>query len=234
VVILANQPLVPGLPLTVAGSPPHTPITTSDVNSLNTAISQVAALFTDGGVITADRASAVAAAGGGVASGSPGSMFTSDGLHFNSLGHALSAQVILGMIRSAPLPTRARYGPGGLVMRQLNGPLEPALSAGWSIVAQTWASGWFGKDRAGNTQLRATLVKSSAGVLGETVLSLPAGYIPGIQVIVPGFSWASGYASVSNTGLISAEPTTVVQWFAGDPTTELDIYASWPADGAGF
>ena len=233
-VTLANQPLVPGLPLAVAGSPPHTPITTSDVNSLNTAIANVAALLTDGGVIVADRASAFAAAGGNVAYTSPGSMYVSDGLHFNAAGHAESALVILGAIRSAPLPGYARYGPGGLVMRQLNGPGEPALSAGWSIVSQPWASGWFGKDRSGCTQLRATLVKSGAGVLGETVFSLPAGYIPGIQVIVPGFSWASGYASVSNTGLISAEPTAVVQWFAGDPTTELDVYASWPADGAGF
>lgn len=232
VVILANQPAIPGLPLAVGGAA-HTPITSGDVTSLNTAISQVAALFTDGNVIVADRAAAAANAGGNVVYTSPNSMYGSDNLHFNSNGHGMSASVIAGAIRSAPVPSYARYGPMGLVMRQFNGPLEPALAANWSIVAQTWASGWFGKDRAGNTQLRATLVKNAAGVLAEVIFTLPPGYRPSAQVIVPGFSWAGGYASVSNTGLLAPEPNGTVGWFAGDPTTELDLYASWPADCAG-
>lgn len=231
-VVLVNQPAISGLPLAVTGAP-HTPITSTDVTALNTAITAVAALFTDGSVVVADRAAAFAAVSGNVATGSPGSLYLSDGLHFNTNGHGLTAQVIESAIRSAALPSPARFGPGGIVMRQFNGPLEPALSSGWSIVVQTWSSGWFGKDRDGNTVTRATLVKSSAGVLGETIATYPPGYQPAVQDIVPGFSWASGYASVSNTGLLAAEPSGALQWFAGDPTTELDAYLSWYADGQG-
>jgi hypothetical protein len=231
-VALVNQPAFPALPLTVGGAA-HTPVTSSDVTSLNTAIAAVAAAFTDGNVVVADIATAFAGAGGNVAYTSPNSLYVSDNFHPNAAGNALTALTVRDAIRSAPLPSAARFGPTGIVMRQLNGPLEPALSAGWSIVAQAWASGWFGKDRAGNTVVRLTLQKSSAGVAGEVICTLPPGYQPGIQVIVPGFSWGAAYASVSNDGLLAIEPNQQLQWFTGDPTTELDVAVSWYADGVG-
>jgi hypothetical protein len=230
VVALVNHPAIPGLPWTVGGAP-HTPVTSGDVTALNAAIAAVAASFTDGNVVVADIASAFASAGGNVGYTSPGSLYVSDNGHPNAAGHALIAQTVLAALRAAPAMADP-LTPMGLVMRQLNGSLEPPLSAGWSLHSNGTALGWFGKDRAGNCVLRATLQKSSAGTPGETVFTLPPGHQPSGEVIIEGTAWVSGYAS-SNPARMAVQASGAVQWLSGDPTTELDVYASWQADGLG-
>ena len=231
VTVLCTQPAAPSLPLTISDGA-HSPVTSTDVTSLNSATTALAAEFTDGNVVIADVASYFADAAGNVAYTSPGSLYYSDNLHPNSAGHGVIAQCIRDAIRSAPLPGAARTAPLGLVMRQVNGPLEPALSADWSLAGSP-QYGYFTKDRSGRVTLNIKVAKSTSGSAGEAILTVPPGYNPEQGIFVMGAaSWASGYASVS-PGLLNIAANGQVQWYSGDPTTEYDIYAAWQAGGEG-
>jgi len=228
--VLVNQPAAPCLPLTISGAA-HSPVTGSDVTSLNAAIAALGAEFTDGNVVVADIATAFANAGGNVAYTSPGSLYYSDNLHPNALGHGLIAATVRDAIRSAAAPGIARFGPLGLVMRQINGQLEPALSENWSIGGGGY--GYFTKDRSGRVTLNAKLVRSGSPSAGEVVLTMPPGYNPEQQIFyMCAAAWASGFASVS-PGLLNFAANGQLQWYSGDPTTEFDVFASWPANGLG-
>lgn len=225
-VVLLNHPLSPGLPYSSGGV--HDPVTADDVTALNTAVAAVGASFASG-VVIGDFAGAVASAGGDVAAGQPGSRFVSDGLHLNSAGSALAAQAAREAVLSAPLPEGARMAPTGIVMRQVGGPLEPAFHGSWSA-SGGWA--WFGKDAAGAAWLQLKVTNGSSPSPGDTVLVLPPGYQPSVQVLVPGVSWRSGYTGLDPASFgIQSDGT--VQWFGGDPATEIDVTWSWPANGLG-
>ena len=231
-VILVNQPVTQGIPLTVAGAA-HSPVTSADIGALNTAITAVAAAFTDGRVVVADVASACAALGGAtVAYGSPGALWASDNFHPGVLGHAVFADTVLAAISSAPPLGAALASPEGVLWRVVGGPLEPAFSANWS------ASGGyalFGKDRAGNGLMRwSAVLKSAAGVFKETVFTLPPGYQPNGA----GGSAVAGLAlttseTVAAYAVVVVQDTGAVQWLAGTPTEGLVVSGSWPADGLG-
>lgn len=227
--VLVNHPDCPCLPLT-AGGAPHTPVTSSDVTALNTAISALVAEFADGNVVLADIAAAFAAAGGNVASTAPGSLYVSDSLHPNAAGHALIAATVRDAIRSAPAPTVARACPAGRIERQVGGPLEPQLASGWTVTSSDPA--WFCKDGSGIVTVTLALTKGSAGSFGETIFTLPPGYWPANNVAMFGLSWNSGFTAVVLAAL-GITPAGEVQWYQGDPTTALTVQWSYLADGPG-
>lgn len=227
--VLVNQPLFPALPVT-GGL--HSPVTAADETALNVTTAAVAGGFADGNVVLADIASAFAAAGGNVTHTSAGSLYSNDDMHPNAAGHGLIAAVVRDAIRSAPLPGLiARSAGTGLVKRFLNGPLEPQLSAGWSIFSQGSAVGWFARDPAGNVQMRMTLQKDAAGSFFETIFTLPAGYAPSLEAELGGLSFSGETPSFAAV-IVTADGA--VQWLGGDPTTELDFFVSYAADGIGF
>lgn len=225
--VLCNQPAVPSLPLTAGG--PHTPITSSDVTSLNAAITALAAEFSDGLVVVGDVAGAFAAAGANAASGSPGSGYVSDNLHFSSLGHAIAAKAVLDAVRAAPLTGVARFAPSGMYKRQVGAPLEPQLEAAWAAEGDCW----FGKDRAGNTHANMSLVRTGAPSLGDLIMTLPPGYQPGTGTVISCGYWNAGFTDTFGDGLVGVNANQEIQWYHGDPTAEFFLCGSWPADGLG-
>ena len=227
--VLCTQPAAPALPYSPGGSPAHTPVTSSDVTALNTAISALAGEFTDGMTVVADVAAYFAAANGNVASTSPGSLYVAaDELHPNTAGHGVIAQCARDAIATSALSGAAQFGPLAVVMRIVGGPQEPPFDGAWGLVNYAW----FGKDRAGNSWLQLSVVNTSSPGAGDTILTLPPGYQPSAQVLASGVAWTAGYAGTVPAAL-GIQPSGVVQWFSGSPAVELDVTWSWPANGLG-
>jgi hypothetical protein len=235
---LCTQPAAPALPYASGGT--HTPVTSTDVAALNTAISALPAEFTDGNVILADTAAAFAAASGNVASTVAGSLYGSDNLHPNTAGHGLIAAAVLSAIRSAPLPA-ARFSPTGHLMRQVqaNGALpawpagaEPALHASWFIGGSP-ATAYFTKGQGGIVELVLDLVRSGAPTIGEVICTLPPGYAPEQEKFLFGLSY-NGAFTVATPGIVSVRSNGDVVWYAGDPTSLLQCFGSYYAGAPGF
>ena len=239
-VYLCNQPAAPALPYSTGGA--HTPVTATDVASLNTAIAALVTEFTDGNVILSDIATAFSNAGGNVASTVRGSLYAAaDNLHPNTAGHGLIAQVLRDLIRSAPLPAAARFAPVGHLMRQVqaNGALpawpnggEPALNANWFIGGSP-ATGCFSKTPAGNVELLLDLIRSGAPTIGEVICTLPPGYGPEQEKFLFGLSYNSAFTTAT-PGIISVRANGNVVWYAGDPTNLLQCFGSYYAGAPGF
>lgn len=238
VTVLCTQPAVPSLPLTTSGA--HTPITSTDVSALNVAIAALPAEFTDGNVVLADVAAAFAAASGNVIFTSAGSLYASDNLHPNTTGHGVIAATVLTAIRSAPLPV-ARFAPVGHLMRQVqaNGAVaawpaggEPALNANWFIGGSP-ATGYFTKGADGRVEINLVLARTGSPTFAEVVFTLPPGYAPEAEKFLAGLSYNSGF-TVGTAGILSVRPNGDVVWYAGDPTTLLQVGGSYYAGAAGF
>lgn len=237
-VYLVNQAAVPGLPITVSGAL-HSPVTSSDVSALNTAIAALPAEFTDGNVILADVATAFANANANVASTVAGSGYVSDGLHPNSYGHALIAATVLAAIRSAPAPS-GRTAPAGRVLRQVqpNGSAaawpnggEPAFKANWFIGGSP-PTATFSKGPGNVAEVVLDIVRSSAPSFGEVIFSLPPGYAPSDEKFLTGLSFNASF-TVGTVGVCSVRANGDVVWYAGDPTTLLQVSGAYVADGPG-
>lgn len=239
VTVLVSQPAFPALPLTTAGL--HTPITSTDVAALNTAIAALPAEFTDGGVVAGDIATAFANAGGNVSSTTRGSLYVSDNLHPNTTGHGLIAQVVRDAVRAAPPAGASRFGPVGRVLRQVqaNGALpawpnggEPALRANWFISGSP-ATGYFSKGPGNLVEAVLVLIRSSAPSIGEIIFTLPPGYAPEAEKFLTGLSY-NGAFTVASPGILSVRSNGDVVWYAGDPTTLLQVSGSYYAGAPGF
>lgn len=237
--VLVNQPAVPALPLSTAG--PHTPVTSSDVAALNTAIAALAAEFTDGNVLPADIATAFSNAGGNVANGTRGSLYVSDNLHPDTGGQGLIAQTVRNVIRSAPLPAAARFGPVGRVLRQVqpNGSVaawpnggEPAFAANWAVGGSP-PTAYFSKGNDGMVEIVLDIVRSSAATIGETIFTLPPGYTPSDEKFLVGLSFDPTFTT-GTPGICSVRSNGDVVWYTGDPTTLLQVSGPYYADAPGF
>jgi hypothetical protein len=232
--VLCTQPLTPGLPYSAGGT--HNPVTSTDIAALNVAINALPAEFTDGNVVVADVAAAVTTAGGNVAAGQPGSLFVSDGLHFNTAGHGLAAWVVLNTVRSAAAPgTAARFAPVGHLFRQIaptgaSGP-EPKFQANWSAPGSPGA-GYFSKGADGRAEVVMELVRSGAPSIGETIVQLPPGYAPESEKFFVALSW-NGAFTTATPGLVGWRPDGTVVWYAGDPTTLLECFGTAYAGAPG-
>jgi hypothetical protein len=237
VTVLVNQPAIPSLPLTTTGL--HTPVTSSDITALNTAIAALPAEFTDGNVLLADVAAAFSNAGGNVANGTRGSLYVSDNLHPNTAGHALIAATVLAAVRSAPLPA-ARFAPVGHVMRQVqpNGSLpawpnggEPALNANWFIGGSP-PTAYFTKGPDGLVEVVLVLARVGSPSLGEVILTLPPGYAPEAEKFLVGVSYDSGFTT-GTVGVCSVRANGDVVWYSGDPGTLLQVSGAYYAGAPG-
>lgn len=224
--VLVDYPHCPAFPV-VGGA---RTATWADCQALNAAIVAVAGNFTDGSVVVAKRADLMDSLGVNVAAGNPLSAYVSDGVHFNSKGHDISAKLVGDIIRNRPAGMSRAYLPPGIYRRPVDGFLEPwAWSrSGWSSNQGSNPSAWYGRDRDGMSHLRVTMKKSSAGVVGETILQMPPGMGPSMYIIVPAVSWSAG---VPSNCLVAIDKSGNVIWLTGTPTTELDIYVSFLGDG---
>jgi len=239
VTVLVNQPAVPALPITVGGAL-HSPVTSSDVTALNAAIAALPAEFTDGNVVLGDVAAAFAAAGGNVASTAPKSLYVSDGLHPNTAGHGLIARTARDAVRAAPLAGASRFSPVGRVLRQVqptgsvawpNGG-EPAFAANWFIGGSP-PTAYFSKGDGNVAEIVLDVVRSGAPTIGETIFTLPPGYAPADEKFLTGLSFNASF-TVGTVGVCSVRANGTVVWYAGDPTTLLQVSGTYIADAPGF
>ena len=246
----------PAFPMATGGT--HTPTTTADVQALNVAIYALPAEFTDGMVVIADVNAFFAAAAGYTAYGQPGSLFRSDNFHPNQAGHAVVSQCVRDAIRGSSLSTLppgstwrgvALYTLSGLIMRQIqpagvawtwpNGG-EPGFTTGWSVYAggavgdaPAGMGAYFTRDSSNRAEIVASLVNTSSPAVGSTIFTLPPGYQPEVQKLLPALSWNSGQ-TVPTVGLCAALANGNVVWYSGTPGIRLDIYGSYQANGLGF
>lgn len=245
VVICTEMAGSPAFPMVPGGSPAHTPITTADVNALNVAILALPAEFTDGLVVNADVNAYFGAAAGYGAYGTPGSLYVSDNFHPNAAGHAVMAQCVRDAIRAAPISALppgstwrgvALYGPMGLVMRQVQAAAvsygDPGFATGWT--AYSGGNGaMFARDRANRTEINMSLVNTSSPASGATIFTLPPGYEPETEKMLPAISWNSGL-TVASVAICAARANGTVVWYSGTPGIKLDICGSFQANGLGY
>lgn len=237
-VIYCTQPAgAPCLPLATATA--HTPVTVADVAALNAALLAVQKGF-DQMVRIADVDAYFAQAAGNVPSTSPGSLFFADNLHPNTRGHGVAAQCVLDAIASAVIPAQSPLRVTALssVQRNIlgngwagawpNGG-EPGLTANWSPVSTSI----FKRTRDARVELNISVSRTGTPALAETILTLPPGYAPALEVLLPCLSWNAAY-TVATPGLCAVRPTGAVVWYSGSPTTDLEITGSWLADGLGY
>jgi hypothetical protein len=106
------------------------------------------------------------------------------------------------------------------------------LSANWTLAGGSTPS-TFSKSRAGMVELALTLSRSGTPTVGETVLTLPPGYAPAQEKALHAISWNAGF-TIATVGAVTVKPTGAVLWYAGSPTTQLNISGAFMADGLAF